>query len=121
MLRGDSGEASKDEKCNAKDVCENRKQKRQQPGETERDRRRQEKEESELKKKRSLQKQASFMEHFLKRSKASHSFRNDQFSSKSLVCDSSIRKTENGCESATLSMDCTLTSSGETTLKDIRK
>lgn len=106
------GEASKDEKYYAKDICKKKKQKKE---ETEKDQRRREKEESDLKKKRSLQKQVSIMQSFLKRGKTSYSFQ------KSAACDSSIRKSENVCESATLSVDCTLASCSDITFENIRK
>ncbi|KAE9589676.1 putative chromatin assembly factor 1 subunit A [Lupinus albus] len=111
------GEANKDEKCHEKDSCK----KMQKKEETEKDQRRREKEESDLKKKRSLQKQVSIMERFLKRGKSTHSFLNNQFSSNSAACDSSIRNSENVCEAATLSMDSTLASSIDITFEDIRK
>ncbi|KAJ1409293.1 hypothetical protein SESBI_22803 [Sesbania bispinosa] len=115
------GEASKDEKCFEKEIGTIRKQKKKQPEETEKDQRRRERKESKLKEKLSLQNQVSFMERFLKRSKSSHSIQNDQFSTKSAACDLSISKSENVCVSATLSMDCTLASSSDITLEDIRK
>lgn len=116
------GEAKNDEKCHEKIGCEKRKlKKQQQPEEAEKVQRRQEKEEAELKKKRCLQKQASIMERFLKRSKTSPSFQKDEVSTKSIASDSSSSKSESVSASATLSMDCTFASSTDITLEDVRK
>ncbi|KAK7269055.1 hypothetical protein RIF29_21770 [Crotalaria pallida] len=109
------GEANKDEKCYEKDSCKKKKQKKEK---TKKDQRRREKEESDLKQKRSLQKQVSIMEHFLKRGKTPHSFQNNP---NSIERDSLIGKSENVCEAATLSMDSILASSSDITLEDIHK
>ncbi|RDX91984.1 Chromatin assembly factor 1 subunit FAS1, partial [Mucuna pruriens] len=114
-LKLSQGEAKNDEKC-----CERKKPQKKQVEETEKDQRRREKAEMELKKKRSLQKQASIMERFLKRSKITPSSQNDTVSTKSTASESSS-KTESLFESATSSMDCTLASSSDVTLEDIRK
>ena len=60
---------SQDEARNGEKSSEKKKQIKKQVDEAEKDQRRREKAEAELKKKRSLQKQASIMERFLKRSK----------------------------------------------------
>ncbi|KAK7340397.1 hypothetical protein VNO77_21099 [Canavalia gladiata] len=109
-------EVRNDEKCNEK-----RKQQKKHVEETEKDQRRREKEEAALKNKRCLQKQASLMERFLKRSKTNPSSQDDKVSTKSTAFDSSSSKSESMSESATLSMDCTLASSRDVTLEDIRK
>ncbi|KAF7805286.1 chromatin assembly factor 1 subunit FAS1 [Senna tora] len=105
------GEARKDE----------RKQLKKQQEEGEKDQRRQEKEEAELKKKRSLQKQASIMERFLKRSKASPSCQNDQFPAKIITSESLNRECESLSGSVTLSMDSGLALSSEISMEDVRK
>ncbi|XP_061368570.1 chromatin assembly factor 1 subunit FAS1 [Gastrolobium bilobum] len=110
------GEARNDEK-----YCEKRKQQKKQVEEVEKNQRRREKEEAELKKKRGLQKQASIMERFLKRSKINPSCQNDNISTKSTASDSSSCKSEVVSESVTHSMDYTLASSSDVTLEDIRK
>ncbi|XP_061342625.1 chromatin assembly factor 1 subunit FAS1-like isoform X2 [Gastrolobium bilobum] len=115
------GEAIKDEKCDEKDMRKKRIEKKKQPEQPEKDQRQREKEASKLKEKRSLQKQVLFMENFLKRSKTSHSFQDDQFSTKSVTCDPSITKSKNVYKLTTLSMDSTLATSSDITLEDIRK
>ena len=59
-------EAEKDVKHREKEEAELRKQLKRKQDEAEREQRRREKEEAELKKQRSVQKQASIMERFLK-------------------------------------------------------
>ncbi|XP_022632345.1 chromatin assembly factor 1 subunit FAS1 isoform X2 [Vigna radiata var. radiata] len=110
------GEAKNDDKCTI-----NKQQQKKQVEETKRDQRRREKAEAELKKKRSLEKQASLMERFLKKCKTNSSPENDKVSTKSAASDLSSSKNEGLFESATLSMDCTLASSNDVTLEDIRK
>lgn len=119
-LKLSQGEPRKDEKCE-KDGLEKRKQHKKQPEEGDKDQRRQEKEEAELKKKRSLQKQVSIMERFLKRSKTSPSCQNDQFSAKATTSEPLIRESESVSGSVTLSMDCGLASTSEISIEDIRK
>lgn len=110
------GEARNDERC-----CEKKKQQKKQVDEGEKDQRRREKEEAELKKKRCLQKSASIMERFLKRSKPNPTVQNDNVSTKSIASDSSGSKTEGVSQSTTLSMDSTLASNSEVTLEELRK
>nr|QKZ93426.1 FAS1 [Vuralia turcica] len=114
-------ETRNDEKCHEKIGCEKRKLQKKQPEDTEKVQRRREKEEAEFKRKRCLQKQASIMERFLKRSKTNPSVQNDEVSTKSIASDSSSSKSESVSASATLSMDCTLASSTDITLEDVRK
>ncbi|KAG4377984.1 hypothetical protein GLYMA_18G244800v4 [Glycine max] len=115
---------SQDEARNGEKSSEKKKQIKKQVDEAEKDQRRREKAEAELKKKRSLQKQASIMERFLKRSKiipSSPSSEKDIVSTKSTASDLPSSKSESLFESATLSMDCTLASSRDVMLEDIRK
>lgn len=118
-LKLSPGEAKKDEKCE-KDGLEKKKKHKQQ-SEGNKDHRRQEKEEAELKKKRSLQKQVSIMERFLKRSKTSPSSQNDQFSATAIISESLSRESESVSSSVALSMDCSLTSTSDISIEDIRK
>ncbi|TKY65326.1 Chromatin assembly factor 1 subunit FAS1 [Spatholobus suberectus] len=115
-LKLSQDEARNDEKC-----CEKKKQQKKQVDDAEKDQRRREKAEAELKRKRSLQKQASIMERFLKRSKINPSSQNEKVSTKSTASDSTSSKSESLFESATISMDCTLASSSDVTLEDICK
>ena len=110
------GEAKTDEKC-----CEQRKQQKKQAEEAEKDQRRREKEEAELKKKRSLQKQVSIMERFLKRSKPNPSVQSDKVSIEPTASDLSNSKNESVSMSATLSMDNVLASSSDIKPEDLRK
>jgi len=110
------GQAGNDEICSVK-----KQPQKKQVEETKREQRRREKAEVELKKKRSLEKQASLMERFLKKCKTNSSSENDKVSTKSNASDLSSAKNESLYESATLSMDSTLASSSDVTLEDIRK
>ncbi|RYR16587.1 hypothetical protein Ahy_B04g073625 isoform F [Arachis hypogaea] len=111
------GEAQNDEKSGEK-----RKQQKQ-ADEAVKSQRRREKEEAELKKKRSIQKQASLMERFLKRTKtdSNPAFQNDDVPPKEIAPDLSSNKSESVTDSATLSMDSTFASSSEIVLENIRK
>ncbi|KAG2693798.1 hypothetical protein I3843_08G108000 [Carya illinoinensis] len=86
------------------------KEKGQAEQEAEKDQRRREKEEAELKKQLSIQKQASIMERFLKRSKTSPSCEHDKSSAKATTSDSSSQKYENMLVAVTNVMDCILSS-----------
>lgn len=110
------GEAKTDEKC-----WEQRKQQKKLAEEAEKDQRRREKEEAELKKKRSLQKQVSIMERFLKRSKPNPSVQSDKVSTEPTASDLLSSKNENVSMSATLSMDSVLASSSDIKPEDLRK
>nr|KYP64197.1 hypothetical protein KK1_018787 [Cajanus cajan] len=112
---------SQDETRNDEKSSEKKKQQKKQVEEAEKDQRRKEKAEAELKKKRSLQKQASIMERFLKRSKINPPSQKDQVSVKSPASDLSSSNSESLFESATISMDCTLASSSDVALEDIRR
>ncbi|CAJ1823962.1 unnamed protein product [Sphenostylis stenocarpa] len=102
------------------DTPESKNRQKKQVEETEREKRRRLKAAAELKQKRSLEKQASLMERFLKRCKTNSSS-DDKVSKKSTASDLSSDKNGGLFESATLSMDCTLASSGDLKLEDIRK
>ncbi|KAH7542120.1 hypothetical protein FEM48_Zijuj02G0039700 [Ziziphus jujuba var. spinosa] len=119
-LKRQQEEAEKDERRREKEESEMRKQLRKQQEEAERDQKRREKEEAEIKRQLSIQKQASIMERFLKRSKTSPS-QKDQSSTKATIPDSPSKKSENMPEAVTLSMDCTLSSSIDINIEDIRK
>jgi len=110
------GEAKTDEKC-----CEQRKQQKKQAEEAEKDQRRREKEEAELKKKRSLQKQVSIMERFLKKCKPNPSVLSDKVSTESIADDLLSSKNESVSMSATLLMDSVLASSSDIKPEDLRK
>lgn len=114
------GEAGKDERCEI-EVFDKRKQQRKQLEDSDKDHRRQQREEAELKKRRSLQKQASIMERFLKRSKASPSFKNDLSTAKANTSKLSNRDNEFFYGSVTQSMDHGLASSNEISMEDLRK
>ncbi|KAK7295219.1 hypothetical protein RJT34_18124 [Clitoria ternatea] len=124
-LKLSQSEAKSDEKCEKrkrqKQVDDAEKEQRRREKEEVELKKKREKEEAELKKKRGLQKQVSIMERFLKRSKTTSLSQDDKVSTKSIVFDSSSSKSESVSESATLSMDCTLASSSNVTLEDIRK
>jgi chromatin assembly factor 1 subunit A len=92
-----------------------------QQEEAEKDQRRREKEEAELKKQLSIQKQASIMERFLKRSKTSPPCKNDQSSAKAITSDSSSKKCGNMPDAVTLSMDSALSSNDVINGDEIRK
>ncbi|KAE9617704.1 hypothetical protein Lal_00018595 [Lupinus albus] len=115
------GDTRNDEKRPEKISCEKRKLQKKQTEEAEKVQRRREKDEAELRKKRSLQKQASIMERFLKKSKTSPSPQNEKVSTESLVSDSQSIKSKHVSASATLSMDFTFASTTDVSLEDVRK
>ncbi|XP_038704439.1 chromatin assembly factor 1 subunit FAS1-like isoform X2 [Tripterygium wilfordii] len=110
-------EAEKNETRREKDESETKKQ----LGDAERSQRRREKEEAELKRKVAIQKQASMMECFLKRSKTNSPGQNDHPSSKANLTDSLSKNREYISNSVTLSMDHALSSNNEITTHDTRK
>ncbi|KAJ4825664.1 hypothetical protein Tsubulata_043587 [Turnera subulata] len=114
-------EAEKDEKRREKEELEMRRQQRKQQDEAEKEQRRREKEEAELKKKMAIQKQASIMERFLKRSKTTSPSESGYASSESTTPSPSIQKSEKLPEAVTLSIDYALSSSGDITTTDIFK
>lgn len=102
--------------------CEQRKPQKKQVDEAEKDQRRREKEEAEFKKKRSLQKQVSIMERFLKKSKPNPPVENDKISTEPTASDAPSSKIETvSTKSATLSMDNVLASNSDVSLEDLRK
>uniref|UniRef100_A0A2P2K374 JHL23J11.8 protein n=1 Tax=Rhizophora mucronata TaxID=61149 RepID=A0A2P2K374_RHIMU len=114
-------EAEKDERCRQKHESEMQKQLRKQHEDVEKEQRRREKEEAELKRQLSIQKQASMMERFLKRSNTSLSCQNDQSSSKKSMPSSSSKEVEKMPDALTLLMDCALLSNDQFILGNIRK
>ncbi|XP_059628601.1 chromatin assembly factor 1 subunit FAS1 isoform X2 [Cornus florida] len=114
-------EAEKEEKRREKEESEMRKHLRRQQEEVEKDLRRREKEEAELKKQLALQKQASIMERFLKRSKNNSTSQNGQSSSKATTSNPSPNRSENMPESITMSMDYALALKNEINTEDIHK
>ena len=113
-------EAEKDEKRRDKEESEMRKQLRKQQEDAEKEQRRRQKEEAELKKQLAIQKQASIMQRFLKKSKTTSS-QNDQPSSRVTTSDSLNKKSEKELEAVTQSMDCALSSFDEFGIDDLRK
>lgn len=113
-------EAVKEEKRRGKEECELWKQKRKQQEEADKDQRRREKEEAELKKQISLQKQASIMDRFLKRTRVNPS-NIEQSSAEAVTFDSSCKKSESQPKAVTCSMDCAFSSNEDVTLDDILK
>lgn len=111
-------EAEKDEK---RREAEMRKQIKRQQEEAERDQRRREKEDAELRKKIAVQKQASIMERFLKKSKSNSTWQTEQSSTKTVIPDSSTDRCEKMPGAATQSMDCALKLNDEIDTDDIRK
>ncbi|XWS58910.1 hypothetical protein CRYUN_Cryun08bG0075000 [Craigia yunnanensis] len=112
-------EAEKDERHREREEAEKRKQLRKQQEEAERDQRRREKEEAELKKKLSIQKQASAMEHFLKKCKTSPCQIEEL--TKPTIFRRSTQKSEKVPEAITLTMDSALSSKEETNTDDLCK
>ncbi|XP_062178342.1 chromatin assembly factor 1 subunit FAS1 [Alnus glutinosa] len=117
-LERNKREAEKEKKRMEREL---QKEKGQTQEEAEKDQRRREKEEAELKKQLSIQKQASIMERFLKRSKTSPSCKNDQSSAKAITSDSSSKKCGNMPDAVTLSMDSALSSNDVINGDEIRK
>lgn len=98
-----------------------RKQLRRQQEEAERDQRRREKEEAELKKQLALQKQASLMERFLKKSKNSSPSQKEPSPAKITSTDTSCNRSLKMFESVTLSMDSALSQYDGTDTENIWK
>ncbi|XP_038714317.1 chromatin assembly factor 1 subunit FAS1-like isoform X2 [Tripterygium wilfordii] len=105
------------ERHQGKDESETKKQLRKQREDAEKSQRRHEKEEAELKRKLAIQKQASMMERFLKRSKTTSPGRNDHQTSKANLV-ASLSKDR---ESIFKAMDHVLSSNNEINTDDIRK
>lgn len=95
-------EAEKEEKRRENEM---KKQLKKQQEETEKEQRRREKEEAEHKKQLALQKQASILERFLKKSKSSSPLQVDQSTVKQTATDISPKQTVHVLESVVQSMD----------------
>ncbi|XP_021893690.1 chromatin assembly factor 1 subunit FAS1 [Carica papaya] len=80
-----------------------------------------EKERAELRKQRAIQKQASIMERFLKKSTTTSSSHAEQSCSKATLTDPSNRNREIATETVTQSMDCALFSDNKINVNDLRK
>lgn len=113
-------EAEKHIKRREKEEAELRKQLKRKQEEAEREQRRREKEEAELKKQRSVQKQASIMERFLKRSKTNMTMQNDEEAT-ATPPDSNVNRNEIAPESVTVLMDSALHNKDEFDVEEIRK
>ncbi|XP_050940409.1 chromatin assembly factor 1 subunit FAS1 isoform X1 [Cucumis melo] len=111
----------REEKRREKEENEMKKQLRKQQEDAEKEQRRREKEEAEFKKQLSLQKQASIMERFLKKSKPSLSFPNEQSTTELIISVPLSKRCENVLEACTQLMDCTLSSSDAIIPVDIRR
>ncbi|KAK6911768.1 Chromatin assembly factor 1 subunit A [Dillenia turbinata] len=114
-------EAEKDERRREKEEFEMKKQLRKQQGEAEKDQRRREKEEAELKKQLSIQKQASMMERFLKRSKSNSISPTNQPSERELTSNVSSGVGESNPHAVTVSMDIILSLENQDGAEDLWK
>ena len=114
-------EAEKDERRREREESEVKRQLKRQQEEVEKEQRRKEKEEAELKRRVAIQKQASMMERFLKRSKSNSPCQNDQTLTKATTFDSSSQESKGIAEAITQLMDCALSSNDNITADDIRK
>ncbi|GAB2277152.1 hypothetical protein Dimus_011859 [Dionaea muscipula] len=113
-------EAEKDEKWRVKEESEIKRQLKRKQEEAERDQRRREKEEAELKKCRSIQKQASMMEQFVKRKRSSSTPEMDQSPDDVKL---SLLSTDNGDirpDSVTFLMDSGLSQKDGIGMEEIR-
>lgn len=114
-------EAERDERRREKEEAEIRKQIRKQQEETDKEQRRREKEEAEMKKKHALQKQASMMERFLKRSKILTLCQNDESSPRAITSVLLSKNSEQLPEAVTKLVDSALSSNNEINIDDIRR
>ncbi|KAF2292021.1 hypothetical protein GH714_000198 [Hevea brasiliensis] len=114
-------EADKDEKRREKEESEMRRHLRKQQEEAEKEQRRREKEEAELKKRIAIQKQASIMERFIKRSKSNSPCQNDEALTKMPAPDLKSKHSEKMPGAVTVAMDHTLSSNDNLRFNDIRK
>ncbi|KAK3001998.1 hypothetical protein RJ639_021777, partial [Escallonia herrerae] len=114
-------EAEKEGRRREKEDSEMRKQLRRQQEEAEKDQRRREKEEAVSKKQSALQKQASLMERFLKRSKNSSTSQNNYSPTKVAVFESPPKRDDKILGSVALSMDSALSQAVEVNADDIWK
>lgn len=114
-------EAERDERRREKEEAEIRKQIRKQQEEADKEQRRREKEEAEMKKKHALQKQASMMERFLKRSKILTLCQNDESSPRAITSVLLSKNSEQLPEAVTKLVDSALSSNNEINIDDIRR
>ncbi|XP_021636875.2 chromatin assembly factor 1 subunit FAS1 isoform X2 [Hevea brasiliensis] len=114
-------EAEKDEKRREKEESEMRRHLRKQQEEAEKEQRRREKEEAELKKRIAIQKQASIMERFIKRSKSNSPCQNEEALTKMPAPDLKSKHSEKMPGAVTVAMDHTLSSNDNLRFNDIRK
>lgn len=114
-------EAEKEAKRREKEEAESKKQLKRQQEEAERDRRRRQREEAELKEQRSVKKQATIMERFLKAKKGNNtSLSVEKLSSmKDPICDSSCKVEV--VNSTTALMDSAFSTQDSLALEDLRK
>ncbi|GMH13056.1 hypothetical protein Nepgr_014897 [Nepenthes gracilis] len=108
-----------DDKRRKREESEMRRQLKRKQEDAERDQRRREKEEAGLKKQLSIQKQASIMERFIKRSKCNLTYDIDQ--SVTSASDASPNNSERLPELITFSMDSALSQKEEVDVDEIRK
>ncbi|KAH8517393.1 hypothetical protein H0E87_005361 [Populus deltoides] len=113
--------AEKDERHREREESEIKRQLKRQQEEVEKEQRCKEKEEAELKRRVVIQKQASMMERFLKRSKSNSPCQNDQTLTKATTFGSSSKESKRIAEAITQLMDCALSSNDNITADDIRK
>ncbi|XP_059307532.1 chromatin assembly factor 1 subunit FAS1 [Lycium ferocissimum] len=113
-------EAEKEGKRFEKEESKLKKQMMREQEEAEKDRRRREKEEAEVKRQLTLQKQASMMERFLKRSKTNSPSQNS-LTVEEQASDFAPSKCEKMAESVTLSMDSVLTQNDDFNADDLWK
>ncbi|XP_047328763.1 chromatin assembly factor 1 subunit FAS1-like isoform X2 [Impatiens glandulifera] len=114
-------EALKEERKREKEEAEHRKQLKRKQEDDEKDQRRREKEEAVQKMQNSLQKQASLMNRFLKRSKTSVTCPDGELSSQATAFVSPPDKRSTVSESVTLTMDNILSRKDEMDADDILK
>ncbi|XP_074321185.1 chromatin assembly factor 1 subunit FAS1-like [Silene latifolia] len=113
-------EAEREEKRREKEDSEMRKHLKRKLEEADKEQRQKEKEEAELKKQLAVQKQASIMERFLKKSRTTSTSQNDQ-STGVATSISNVNKRENTFESVSLMMDSALQHTCDIDVQEIRK
>ncbi|KAH9620582.1 hypothetical protein KSS87_015809, partial [Heliosperma pusillum] len=112
-------EAEKEEKRREKEDYETRKHLKRKQEEADKEQRQKEKEEAELKKRLAVQKQASIMDRFLKKSKTTSTSQNDQ-STGVATSVSNVDKRENTFESVSMMMDSALQHTNDIDVQEIR-
>ncbi|GJW81077.1 chromatin assembly factor 1 subunit FAS1 [Tanacetum coccineum] len=114
-------EAEKEEKRREIEMKKQLKKQQEEAEKEEREQRRREKEEAEQKKQLALQKQASVLERFLKKSKSSSPMQVNQPTIKACVADILPKQGVQVPESVTQSMDNALSQKGELDVHELRK